>query len=584
MHLITNFLRRLRHDEDGFTLAAVMGITAAVLAISVAAFAAADGDIRPGADDKERKQAYAAAEAGIADYLARLTAKPDYWRDCASDANNASINQVDPATRKWTPVEAGSPPAYSVEVLPANGAPTCSTADPIATFVDSSTGTFRIRATGRARANGGPRRSLIATFRRKGFLDYIYYTDLETSDPRWLRRETAGRETRENDGINPAGPERRNVEQWAEVECGYWNAGRGSKDWRADAADAGMKTGNTGNVNNDWTPWDPSGEDCGEIRFVSADEVKGPLHTNDHLLLCGTPKFGRSDKDDIEVSGTVTVGGTVTSYRQQSGCSGEPVVNDPGETDPTRGMLRPNAPRVELPPNNRSLRDEALPGYRFGGKTEIVLSGTTMSVNGFTESGVAVNKTMNLPSSGVINVANLTTGVCPTYDPLRPYTPAPACGDVWVSGNYSRSVTINADNDIIVQGNVTASGTAKPLLGLISNNWIRVYHPVNYDSNGDCTTNASNSPTNIRIEAAILSVNHSFAVDNYWCGAKLGNLTVVGAIAQKYRGIVGSGDSGYYKDYNYNEELRFRSPPRFLDPVQSTWRLKSQVEQVPAAT
>ena len=44
----------------------------------------------------------------------------------------------------------------------------------------------------------------------------------------------------------------------------------------------------------------------------------------------------------------------------------------------------------------------------------------------------------------------------------------------------------------------------------------------------------------MRIEAAMLAINHSFIVDNYNCGAKLGTLTVKGAIAQKYRGAVGT--------------------------------------------
>jgi hypothetical protein len=270
---------------------------------------------------------------------------------------------------------------------------------------------------------------------------------------------------------------------------------------------------------------------------------------------------------------------TDKGWRQDGGCSGEPEVNDPGETVSDRGTLRPNAPRVELPPSNVTLRDDAMPGYRFRGRVTIRLDNTQMYVTGERETGTVLNNfAMPLPRDGVIYVSNKSTPACLGYDPLNP-TPAGAtgCGDVWVSGTYASSMTINAENDIIVQDDVTAIGSAKPLLGLISNNWIRVHHPVN----GSCQN--SGGPGAIRIEAAILSLRHSFAVDNFWCGSKLGDLTVFGAIAQKYRGIVGAGDHGYIKDYNYNPELRFRSPPRFLDPVQSTWRIKSQVEQVPAS-
>ncbi len=54
------------------------------------------------------------------------------------------------------------------------------------------------------------------------------------------------------------------------------------------------------------------------------------------------------------------------------------------------------------------------------------------------------------------------------------------------------------------------------MLGLIANNFVRVYHPC---SNG---TNGSGSLSNPTIDAAILTINHSFIVDNYNCGARSG--------------------------------------------------------------
>ena len=41
--------------------------------------------------------------------------------------------------------------------------------------------------------------------------------------------------------------------------------------------------------------------------------------------------------------------------------------------------------------------------------------------------------------------------------------------------------------------------------------------------------------------------------------------------------------TGYTKAYTYDNRLKFRSPPHFLDPVQSAWRIVSQVEQTPAS-
>ena len=55
-----------------------------------------------------------------------------------------------------------------------------------------------------------------------------------------------------------------------------------------------------------------------------------------------------------------------------------------------------------------------------------------------------------------------------------------------------------------------------------------------------------------------------------------------GAIAQKFRGAVGQFGStahGYTKNYVYDDRLLYRSPPYFLDPVQSAWRTVSYTEE-----
>jgi len=126
------------------------------------------------------------------------------------------------------------------------------------------------------------------------------------------------------------------------------------------------------------------------------------------------------------------------------------------------------------------------------------------------------------------------------------------------------------------------------MLGLIANNFVRVYHPVsNLNAANRSCTNAAGTMQNVRIDAAILALNHSFTVDHYFCGGPQQTLTVNGAIAQKFRGPVGTGggggiSNGYLKDYNYDDRLRLRQPPHFLDPVQSAWRIMRQFEQVPA--
>jgi hypothetical protein len=81
------------------------------------------------------------------------------------------------------------------------------------------------------------------------------------------------------------------------------------------------------------------------------------------------------------------------------------------------------------------------------------------------------------------------------------------------------------------------------------------------------------------IDAAILSTNHSWIVDNYECGKKLKELTVWGSIAQFWRGPVGTSGgegTGYIKNYIYDERLASQQPPSFLSPSSTSWKLSRE--------
>jgi hypothetical protein len=170
-----------------------------------------------------------------------------------------------------------------------------------------------------------------------------------------------------------------------------------------------------------------------------------------------------------------------------------------------------------------------------------------------------------------------------TYSSPQTYTEPSGCGNVYVQGTYTKSLTIGSERDIIVNGDIKRSGNV--LAGLIANYFVRVYHPVS-----NCADTASGpfgpSISSVQIDAAILSLQHSFIVDNYGCGSPRGTLTVNGAIAQQFRGPVGTGGStistGYIKNYNYDDRFRVANPPYFLDPVQSSWRKIRFTEQSPA--
>ena len=68
---------------------------------------------------------------------------------------------------------------YTIELLPAKGEK-CVAGQTATTMLNQASGTFRIRATGRAgKARAGRRRRAPA----RRFLDFIYFTDYETSSP-----------------------------------------------------------------------------------------------------------------------------------------------------------------------------------------------------------------------------------------------------------------------------------------------------------------------------------------------------------------------------------------------------------------
>jgi len=533
----------LGRREDGFTMVALSGVMLIVGLASIAAIAAADGDTPLTGDDVDRKEAYSAAEAGLNWYRFRLDRNTQYYGECVGapvfkDAGSDAAQRANlKANAKALP---GSSASYAIELLDYTECSIPGGGTGVKATISPTSGTFRVRVTG---YSGGAKRSIVANVRRRGFLDFLYFTDYETLDPQLF---------------NPAN----------QTTCSRY-----ARDSR------------------------PGSPTCRDIQFVSGDTVAGPLHTNDRLLICGTPAFGRSADDAIEMEGPTP------------GWTG--AVCFPNTPNFFAGQPKAGAAHVGMPPTNTTLAVIAQQGgLRFQGRTQIELEGTGMRVTGteVLSSGatqVRTDELMSLPPNGVIWVGN-TPAACTSnaYIPANPNSSAAGCADVYLRGNYSEDLTIASEKDIIIaprgapgattgtppRGDVTRNGDV--LLGLIANNFIRIYHPITGnrqvgEDNGNCTnSNGAGSMTGgVVIDAAILSLQHSFFVDSWDCGAKMGNITVNGAIAQKFRGPVGtSGGSGtgYFKSYNYDDRFRFRSPPYFLDPIQSPWRLGRVNEQVPA--
>jgi hypothetical protein len=525
---------------------AVMGAIALVSMLAAVTLAASSGDVSLVQRDVDYKRAHAAAQAGIADYSFHLNNDNSYWARCTEVPEPSAVNQIG-STAKRRPVPGSTDAEYAIELLPATGQSSCNPAKPVESMLEQSgprTGSFRIRSTGYA---GEAKVSAVATYKRASLLDYVYFTQYETLDP---------------------------VTYWTQtmINGAYTQCAKFYREGRANQNIPGTN------------------QKCIEINFVSGDQIKGPLHTNDELLICGTPKFGRSAADTIEV------GASPKGWRANPNCS-----NDNPEFV---GPFVTTAPVLKPPATNGRLKAIAGPSYTYSCLTKINLKGTSMEVT--TNTGTS---TVPFPSSGVVYVQN---GSCPgeswpscssAYSPFTATYPSGSdCGTVGIKGEYSGELTIAAEDDIIIEGNVTRASGSQGLLGLIANNFVRVKHPFCREHSGaaeGCPSGwipAETSPgsggsaechggknksalSNLKIEAAILAIEHSFIVDHYDCGSELGTLTVKGDISQKFRGTVGtSGGSstGYIKSYEYDDRLRYMEPPNFLDPIEPAWHIQRE--------
>jgi type II secretory pathway pseudopilin PulG len=568
-------MHALRHRlaaQDGFTMIVTMLVLLVLLGLGAATYVSVAGDLRPSRRTDEQKRARAAADAGLAWYQAKLQQDPSLLTSCTD--LDPKWNGTLPDPRTWRRVHAANPnnlSEFTIEALlpcdPNNeGA-----------MLDAN-GLVRLRISGRARAgtatDRAPKASIIATFRRKGFLDYLYLSDLETLDPP-LQGIAYG-------VPNTSGPD---MPSWAAANClTHWTAGRSLNRY----------PGNFTYGSNTQPLLDPGGDQvpCAELKWTSADTVAGPFHTNDSILVCGAPTFGANATDVVEISatGAQSVRDAATENPDWWGCA------DPFTDPRTTGvsLMRTGVAPLELPSWDP---DRAIGALKYTGKTTITFLPTgSMQVDNASLPGGT--ETIAQPNDQVIYVEN-GGGGCPLYSPVNPDATPASCGEARIRGTYTANMTIFAMSDIVVTGNLVKGSFngSDPILGLIADNYVRVAHSVGgaavYDpDNGACTSTATASTapaTQLTIEAAILALKHSFLVDNWRCRfspAGQHQLTVIGAIAQKHRGPTGSGTqaggSGYWKDYRYDRRLKFRSPPKFLDPLQSGWRLMRVTDQLPA--
>ena len=167
-----------READEGFALVTTVLTMALLAALSLVVLQQTITGTAAARKDQDWVSALGAAQAGLDDYLSRLndTNGAYYVHDTGSpDAANPAMGTTAAGQPRWArvPTAAGEPARgsfhYDVDTTSftgEGGAP--------------QNGNIVVESTGRA---GTRTRTLTASVRRSGFVDYVYFTDLETQDP-----------------------------------------------------------------------------------------------------------------------------------------------------------------------------------------------------------------------------------------------------------------------------------------------------------------------------------------------------------------------------------------------------------------
>lgn len=604
----------VRDNESGAALVLVIAIAGVLALLMTMLVALSVNGMRQARSDEDWNAALAAAYAGVDEYQSRLSADSSYYRygNPASTFQTGGSRTDPPASNPAFDVSTGGSWA---DVAGSDGR------SQFRYEVDNSAyqtnGRIRLRSTGKV---GSETRTIVADLKQQGFIDFLYFTDYEVSDPAVASIATGSDCYKGGDASQPM------LYAWEGRPTGSWSV-------------------RVGSVTTTYS--------CNDITFAKSDELAGPVHSNDTIRTCGSVFKGP----------VTTANKTPPLTVNSSGCT-DPTFEDSGSPSYSGGLIGMPATNSELKKETRSdLTDSDVPrpGCLYTGPTQIqFFDNGTMNVKSpftkYTRIGDAAatnalatapaecgsisalkspaGATIAVPANNVIyvqNVPSVTTDanywpssgtganpagfVCnanygwtlgtsasgnlsgyPMANERPPASTTYGCrsGDIYVEGTFKGSATLAAENYIFVVGDVTYADADDDILGLVGNNAVWVWNPV------ECTRNCgSRSTTTIAtggrdaryanllandrtINGAILSVAHTFQVQSYNLAGTQGTLTVMGAIAQKYRGPVATGGTtiatGYAKKYIYDSRFKFKAPPKFLNPITTTYGVTTWVE------
>lgn len=632
----SGFMRRLRGD-DGYALGAVLGLAVVMMLLAVTAASATSSLQRKSKSDSDWTASYYAASAGLSDYQSRLASISNYnlYGNPAAtfSSGSAPLTLPGPSDPLYN-TAFGSGASGTWSQVPCRTA-TCSSGTPAAYFryevntKDFSTrGIIHVRSTGKV---GERVRSVIADFRRNGLFNFVYYTNFEIQDPaisgentacasyHWTGRAASCNEVQFGQFDTLNGDVFSNDQFFV---CGATFLGRvqsaaPTTPTNYPPVSSSDCAGGTPAASYAYAPQNTASIALPPSNATLSTEARADTYTGASPGCMYTGPTSITFLND----GTMTVISPLTKVTQPSYTGGVPSRSPAscgvvGTGSNQLGSI--GGANIPVPDDNlvyvqsvpTAASDPNFTSLTTGGWTSPTTNNTTYAC--WTQTGArgySDDPTAPLQTIAGWRLTKTGPGAGSIQYPLadEDYVPTPTgtsayqcdSGDLYVSGTLKGHVTLATDRNIYVTRDITyassnPSGSSYNLLGLVANVALVVWNPQNYNGQTNLgggrykpSTSILLTDTDRQLYAAALAVKGTVMVQNYNVGGPRGTLHLVGSIEQNFRGTVATGSgsttvTGYRKQYDYDTNLRYNAPPKYLSPANATFAI-SQIASVPAA-
>ena len=536
--------RSPRGDDSGIALVVVLMSMLMITAILLTSLAYTVNNLQPARTDADGKAALAAAQAGIDDYVSRLTADTNYWTNAGVDGTNPAF------TTGQRVVTSGA--TFTYRVLSTTGS-------------IQSTGAIKIMATGTARTPSGVSisRTLYGTLRVAGFLDFIYLSDYEVADPSISGSASCGDYYYAS---TTAGSNRRagNCSAY-EIQWSGTDTVTGPFHSNDALQITGATTFSNPQTESSW----PAivGMTTGKTWWGTQSAGTLPAYIPKYAAPISLPSSNAS----------------LLNYVAPNMTGNASLTTGPGcyYSGPTEIIFQGASMRIRSPQTTQASTPAACYAVASASSWQTITPIPAViyvgAAGGSSCSGT--NAGITYPLSGEVFTTGTPSAVAWSSGGGSPaYAVNYTCsrGTAYVQGTANTSVTVASADDVVVTGDLLVPSLSGGIaIGIIAGNAVWVYHPLSASNTSYATFDPANN-----INASILALNHSFLVENSSRGTTLGALNITGAIAQRYRGPVGATGGancpvrcGYTKNYVYDSRLLALQPPYFLQPTVTPWRL-----------